>query len=373
MVRYLMILLLWLIGLQAENEIHYNLQTNLTTPYQYQPILLDVNISQEDHTKVMFFNFTPQESEAYRFYQIDLREVEAHEHDLKHLYRYLIYPTQSGSVEVTFKLIQTVTDDEKIAYTVFGHRELYRKLEKKEIEVAVDPIKLEVKPLPDSFDLVGDFTLAYQLDKVLTDAYDPIHLTIDLKGWGEVPSIVWIPPDNQYHVFTQTPQTKILHSDKGTFSEMHWDYAISAKDDFNLSAISLNLFNPQTQQRYKLELPQQNIKVNPVDTTLLVDQEDSPAAIHSMDWSWLVSLMSYLVVFVAGYLMPREFWKRQRIVAKSEEKIWAEKVAAVQTHKELLKLLLSENKQEYFKAIEALESVLYNGKRISLQKIKGML
>lgn len=369
--KVLTLLLFW-VTVSCASDISYTIHVDTPRPYRDEAVVLDVNITQLDHTKVMLFNFTPKESADYTFYQIDFKEDQRY-HDLKHYYQYLIYPKRSGQVAIEFELIKSLTDDDKVAYAISGDRDNVKGLVKKDIPVEVEPIVLDVKPTPNGAELVGDFVLEYKLDKVKTDAYEPVNLKVSLEGWGSVPSLNLLEESSQYYLFTHKPEVQTIHTDKGTKNRIEWHYAISAKEDFALPKVVIKGFDPKTQKPYTLVMPEQKVTVNPVDTASLVDGEDNPPSHQGVDWSWLWEVLRYLVVFVAGYLVPREFWQRKRSVIPSDEEVFAQKVAAITTHKELLRFLLSENRVGDRNAIEALESVLYNGKRISLEKIRKML
>ena len=246
MVKILWSMLLFSCLLWA-NDIHYSFQTSSSTPYQNEAVLLEVNLSQEDHSKVMLFNFSPKKSDAYDFHQVSFKESDNY-HDLKHFYRYVIYPKKVGKVAVAFELVKSLTDDDKVAYAISGDRDNVKGLVKKDIPVAVTPLVLNVKSVPKSTDLVGDFTLSYSLDKTTTNAYAPIQLKVELKGIGKLTSFALLEKSAKYHLFTQQPKLQNFHMVAGTKSALTWEYAISAKESFVLPKVVLNGFNPKTQK-----------------------------------------------------------------------------------------------------------------------------
>jgi len=361
--------ILLFISLSFANDISYNFHISNKTPYQNEAIFLDVNISQEEHSTVMLFKLNLKKSSAYDFHQIGFKENDKY-HDLKHQYKYLVYPKQVGKVALEFEMIKSLTDDDKVAYAISGDRDNVKGLVKKDIVIDLKPLLLSVKALPKGVDLIGDYKLSYELDKTSTDAYDPVHLKVLLKGKGNISSLELLPKDEAYYLFTQAPKVKLLHHSKGTTVNAEWDYAISAKESFVLPKVLLKAFNPQTNNSYELVIPSQAIEVKSVAVETLVDSEDMPLRSKGFDWSWLGWLLSYVAVFVAGFLMPRDFFKR-----KIKEKVssFEDEVTNVKTHRELLKLLLGRNDKRYDKAIGSLESVLYNGKKVSLVTIKKML
>ncbi len=356
--------------LSFADDISYSFDVSNKTPYQNEAILLDANISQEDHSRVMFFKFNLKASKDYSFYQVDFKESDEY-HDLKHQYKYLIYPKKVGKIAVEFELTKSLTDDEKVAYAISGDRDNIKDLVKKDIDVLLEPLELSVKPLPKGTELVGDFKLSYELDKTSTDAYDPVHLKVLLKGKGDIPTLSLLPKSKLYHLFTQEPKIKRLHHVKGTSSSAEWDYAISAKESFVLPKVTIKAFNPLSKKSYELVIPSQAIEVKPVAVESLVDGEDSPPKAKGDDWSWLGWLFSYVAVFVAGFLTPRDIVKRRW--SKKNLLVVKDGVADAKTHKELLKVLLARNDINDKEAIRLLEESLYRGKKVSLAKIKAIV
>lgn len=367
--KFLIVAVFFLIQLSAE-DIAYRFHLSQDEVYLNEAVVLEVNLSQENHDNVMHFNFTLKKSEAYSFHQINFKESDDY-HNLKQQYRFLIYPKKIGECAIEFNMIKSLTNDDKVAYAISGDRDNVKNLVKKDIKIELKPLLLNVKSLPPGTDLVGDFTLDYKLDKTSTKAYAPVHLNLRLKGWGEVPDdLVFVKESEKYHLFSQEPQVQHIHSETGTHSRIEWSYAISAKESFVLPKVVLKAFNPDTHKQYDLVLPQQEISIHQVTVENLVDKEDTPLPTKGFDWSWLGWVFSYVMVFLAGVLMPRDFFKSKKVF---KEKTFEEKVTAVQTHKELLKLLLSTDTVQYKEAILSLERVMYNKEKISLSKIKNMV
>jgi len=350
------------IFLKAE-DISYSFNVSNKTPYEREAITLDVNITQQDHSSVMFFKFVPKKSDNYIFKQIDFKEDEKY-HALKHHYKYIIYPLKDGKVSILFNMTKSVTTDASVAYAISGDRDNIKALVKKDTKIGLKPLILDVKPLPKDTSLVGDFKINYNIDKMTTKAYDPIYLHVDIKGKGYLNPFEIVSKSKEYHIFKQKP--------KVTKNSILWDYAISSKEDFTIPPIDLKAFNPKNKKSYHLKVPSYHIKVNTINSISLLDKEDNPISIKNkgIDWSWIGWLFSYIIVFITGLLTPRDILKRKN--RKKEDDI-KEKIASSKTHKELLKLLLSQNNMKYQKAINALESVVYHEKQTLLRDIKKII
>jgi hypothetical protein len=369
LLKYLVSLML-LLSVGFANDISYSFHISNKAPYQNEAIFLDFNISQEDHSRVMRFKFTLKESDAYSFHQIEFKENDEYHH-LKHHYMYLIYPKKVGKVALEFSMIKSLTDDDKVAYAISGDRDNVKGLVKKDSVEKLEPLLLEVKALPKGTALVGDYKLTYELDKTSTEAYDPVHLSVHLKGKGNIPTLKLLPKSKSYNLFTQAPKIKSFHNTKGTQNSIEWDYAISGKENFVLPKVLLKAFNPSSKKSYELLIPSQAITVIQVAKESLVDKEDTPSISSSTDWSWLGWLFSYLAVFVAGFLMPKDILERRW--GKKSLLVIKDEVAEAKTDKELLKVLLARHDINDKEAIGLLEERIYRGKKVALSSIKKIL
>ncbi len=342
-------------------DIEYSFHLNNKRPYRYEPITLDVNITQLDHSRVMFFKFNPKKSSDYEYHQIDFKEDDEY-HNLKQRYRYIIYPLKSGIVNIEFNMIKSITTDESVAYAISGDRDNIKSLVKRDIKVDLEPTILNVKPIPKDTFLVGDFRLKYSIDKNSTKAYEPIYLHIELTGDGYLRAFNIIPKNRkEYLLFTQKPKVK-----KGNIS---WDYAISSKKDFTIPKVNIKAFNPKSKKIYYLTTPPIHIRVKPIDRETILDKKDSPKSIKdNIDLSKIGWIFSYIAIFIAGFLTPRDILKRRftkrRITIKDE-------IRDINSKKELLKYLL--NRDGYEDVIYILESSIYRDKNITLKEIKEMI
>jgi len=364
---------LFFVTLLNAEDMRYDIAVSNQTPYENEALFLDINLTQLDHSQVMRFKFKLKDSDTYVAYQIGFKEYDNY-HSLKHIYHYLVYPKKSGEVALQFELIKSLTDDDKVAYAISGDRDNVKGLEKEDSRVEIEPYVLNVQVLPKGVVLVGDFTLTNTLSRENTKAFEPIYLKATLKGKGELEAFELLEKSEKYHLFKQAPHVKNIHSKLGTHSSIEWDYAISSKESFTLKEVKLKAFNPKTKKVYTLSVPPYAVNVKTINKELLLDKEDYPTKASNIDWSWLGTLLSYLMVFVAGVLMPRDFFKLKKVVTKlSKEEIFTQKVEGVTTHKALLKILLSENSVDYSEEIGSLESVIYHKKRVSLSKIKASI
>ena len=353
--------------LQAE-DFSYRFHIDNTKPYVKEAVILTFDVKQTNHDIVLLFDFDLKKSDAYSFQRIDIEENDAY-HAAEIRYTYLVYPLHSGDVNIDFKLTQKATTDDSVAYSFSGDRDNIKGLVTKDTNITLPSQVLSVKPLPEGTQLVGDFSLAYRLKKHKANAYETIPFTVTLKGDGYPPTVdKLIPEDVNFTRFTEQPDIKSVADAKGSHSTVTYAMALSHSDDFRLPAIVFKAFNPKTQKAYMLKVPSQKFEVTTIKRDNLVDKVDSPAMLKT-DYTWLKTLMTYLVVFGAGYLTAFTLqWQK-----KSKQKVLhplAEKIRATKDTKALLRLLMAHDAHRFSTLISKLEDSLYGDGKISLSRAK---
>jgi len=211
--------------------------------------------------------------------------------------------------------------------------------------------------------------LGYKVKKHQAKAYEPLPLQVAIKGLGYLPLLDnLLPKDVNFTRFTQKPIVQSSQSVKGTQSTVTYPMALSHDTNFTLSPIILKAFNPKTHKSYALTVPSQEFTVLPIDKKTLLDNIDSPTLVKT-DWSWLRTLLGYLVVFGAGYFTAFTWkWKKKNL-HKSDNPL-KEKVENCKDEKTLLQLLLATDAHYFSAYIEKIESTLYADGTIKLSQIK---
>ena len=363
----LLYLLLGVIILQAEDFTHkFNL--NKENPYVKEPVILTLDLNQTNHDMVMLFNFNIKKSENYTFQRLDIQETDSY-HNAKVHYIYLIYPLKSGDINITFDLLQKTTTDESIAYSFSGDRDNVKGMVTTDIQVNLPPVKLQVKPLPQGTILVGDFSLTHTIKKQKAKAYEPLPLQVSIKGNGYPPLLdSLLPEEGNFTRFTEKPIVKSFTSTKGTQSTVTYPMALSHTQSFTLPSIVLQAFNPATEKSYTLEVPAQKFEIQDIDTQTLVDKVDAPGVLQE-DWSWVRTLLSYIIIFSAGYLTALSWrWKKKQ--KHQEDDPLIQKIQSCKDEKALLQLLMATDSKRFTSIIEKLEHSLYGNGKINFKTIK---
>ena len=375
MVKFL--LMLWSITIVYAEDFTSKFTLSNTTPYVKEAVIMKLDLVQTDHSKVILFKFSPKKSDEYEFYRLDIKEEDAY-HSAKVHYTYLIYPLRSGEISITFDLIEMVTTDEKIAYSFSGDRDNVRGLNKVDIPITLPALKLQARTLPKETEIVGDFTIQHTIKKDQADAFEPLALTITLKGTGYPPILEnIIPSDQHYRLFNEKAILQLHRSSKGTKNSVTYPYAFSAKKSFDLPKVTIHAFNPKTQNSYLLTLPKKHFTITQSDPKRLLDKIDSPKALQ-ISWSWLYSILSYLLVFAIGFLTAKLLkwnhfnWKKSSKNSSNNPlmETFTEEIKATNDPKVLLALLIATDARRYSDSIKRLEEGLYGKKRYDLKRIK---
>jgi len=355
------------IPLHAEN-FSYDFHVDNPTPYKNEPILLSVDINQTNPDVVLFFNFSVNSSKAYRVVQIDSVQDTTLHHSYIH-YLYVLYPLKEGEINITFDLVERVTDEHKVAYSFSGDRDDFKKLETSDRSVTVPPLQIQAKALPKGTQLVGDFKLTSEIKQHQAEAYEPINMKVVISGEGYPPVLDHLfPQEGNITFFRQPPAVKRFPTKKGISYQVTYTMAVSHNRSFTLSALTLHAFNPRTETSYLLEIPEQHFDIRPADQSALLDKTDNPAPFQP-DFTWFTSLLGYLLVFIAGYLSAR-IVKHKKESKDAARHPFEEKIRHCNDARSLLQVLMAADRQTFAPLIETLEKGLYAEGKIDLKKIK---
>jgi len=357
--------------LNAE-DFSYKFHINKHNPYMKEAVTLTLDLKQTNHDIVLLFNFDLCKSDDYFFQRIDSKETNTH-HDTQIRYVYMLYPLKVGDINISFNLTKKITTDESIAYSFSGDRDNVKGLVTTNTKITLPPLALSIKKLPSNTSLVGDFKLTYKFQKSKAKAYEPIPFKVKIDGSGYPPLIdkfqfKLLKKDVNFTLFNEAPIINSTHSQKGTKSTITYNMALSNNHSFDLPAINIKAFNPKTEKSYVLIVPKQHFSIAKTDINTLLDKIDKPKPLEN-NWSWLGNLLSYLVVFTAGYFTAISLkWKKR--VLPQQDNPFKVKIESCKDERSLLQLLMATDSKKFAKSIELLESSLYRDEKNNFKKIK---
>jgi len=365
------LILLCSLWLDAEDFKHHFKMSN-TSPYVKEAVIMTLDLNQTNRDKVLFFHFALKKSPDYEFHRLNVKETEEH-HAIQVHYEYLIYPLRAGEIQLHFNLVQKATTTENLAYSFSGDRDNVKGLTTVDTQIDLPPLTLKIKALPKGTSLVGDFSLTHSLKTNKAKAYEPLPFQVTIKGSGYPPLLKDLLPKNiNFTLFKEKPIVNAVNSSQGTRSTVIYPMALSHSKSFDLGPVVLKAFNPKTKKSYGLTIPKQHLDIRKVDVKSLVDKIDSPKPLEG-DWSWfttiLTPLLSYLVVFAAGYLTAVSLkWKRKNTAETSHP--LKKKIEACKNEKALLQLLMATDSKQFALSIEKLEKGIYGNAKINFNKVK---
>jgi len=359
-------------ALAFAEDFSYSFHLDKQDPYLKEPVILTLDLNQSNHDIVLMFNFNLQKNDDYFFQRLDTQETDTH-HNTQVRYVYLVYPLKSGEIPISFDLIQKVTTDDNVAYSFSGDRDNVKGLVTTDTKITLPPLLLNVKDLPLNTTLVGDFSLTHTFTKHKAKAYEPIPFQVKIEGSGYPPLLdTLLPKDLNITVFKETPLVNSTHSKQGTKSSVIYPMALSSDNSFDLLPITIKAFDPKTMKSYELTVPKQHFNISKADVNTLVDKTDDPKPLQS-DWSWFstifISLLSYFVVFAAGYLTAISVKWKKKILSRADDP-FREKIKACTNEKALLQLLMAKKSKKFATSIEKLENGLYGNVKINFKKVK---
>jgi len=365
--KLLSFFLLGMLMLHAE-DFTYTFKVDKKNPFVKEAVILTLDLDQSSHDKVLLFNFKIKKSDAYHFQRLDIKETDTGHHAQVH-YEYLIYPLKSGKVNITFELLKKVTTEDSVAYSFSGDRDNVKGLVTVDTMVPLPPLLLEVKALPQGTELVGDFKITHQVKQHKGKAYEPLPIQVSLQGKGYPPVLATLlPKEGNFTRFTEKPLIHSVVNRQGTQSTVTYPMALSHSQSFTLSPVEIKSFNPQSEKSYLLTVPSQHFEISKADRSTLLDKSDSPKVLKA-DWSWIKTLLGYLVVFAAGVLTALS-WKWRKKSTKGITHPLVQKIQNCQDEKALLQVLMAADNKDFDTSIEKLEASLYGNAKINLKNVK---
>jgi len=257
----------------------------------------------------------------------------------------LVTPNVAGDFELKGNAIVSFTSLGAVENTVLG-RDNVGKNDVIETKVALPSVKIHADE--NSMALTGKMSLEAHVDQPSIRGYEPLHLTIRVKGSGNLDQ--FIPYElniSGVKVFAQLPQKSISPSCVGYEGEIVQEFALVARESYTIPPFSLSFFDTDKKQVVSLQTKPIGIEVGEgyEPSSLL----DTPKA---GDTTALKQYGMYTALVVFGILlgeMARRLWKHRP--RRKIKYFWDE----AQSSKELILLLALSGDKRYDEVIRALE------------------
>lgn len=220
-------------------------------------------------------------------------------------------------------------------------------------------LTFDVKPLPSGITIAGDFTISATADKEEVDANEPLNVTIDVIGDGNLEDIKSFKPSIEgVAVFDE----KIL-IEKDVLTQR---IAFVSERDFVIPSFSIKYFDPKTKETKIASTKEISIKVKNAkpQEVLNIKKHEAQSEVSEDLKTPQIGIFASLTLFLSGLalgVLIMFFMKKKNF--KREEK------RSIKDPKTLLMKLLPFRDDEEVKAmIETLEKNIYSNQNIELDK-----
>jgi hypothetical protein len=215
-------------------------------------------------------------------------------------YRFVMFVAHAGELPLAFNAVMKRTTKESIENSVIG-RDNVEELAFTSKRVALPELHLHVKHSP--LLLVGNFELDVVLSAQSVEAYKPLNITVTLKGEGSFDKLKpYELKIKNAEVFAQVPLKFLKLTPRGFEGSITQQFAVVAKESYEIAPFELEYFNPKTQSVEKKSSRAYAIGVSDAySKEELLDAEPS----KDEDTQEAFPLLSYLAVLFAGVIAGR--------------------------------------------------------------------
>jgi hypothetical protein len=221
-------------------------------------------------------------------------------------------------------------------------------------------VVIEVEPLPEGVELVGDFKISIAVEKTAIEANEALNAKIEVSGKGNLEDIDSFKPHiDGVSIFDEKSVVE--------GSKLTQNLTFVSGDDFTIPSFGIKYFDTKTKEVKEVRTkeipisitnkkPQETLNIKKSSNSDEVGKEVMPL----VDLNIFSSIVIFLFGFIAGALIV--FYKEKLFVKK-------EKNSSIKEPKVLLsKLLNYKNDNEVKEIIEILEKNIYQHQNIEIDK-----
>ncbi len=367
--RSILLFFLFLSYTQAQELASYKLSANKTTAYTKEAITLTFETKQEDYTDNMMFTLEPKKSSDYKIILLNKTVDDKKKHHASAKFTYLLFGLKAKKIAVDFDFIVRTASDQAVANSFVDDHDDSIATQTHDTTLSIKPLQITIKPLKHPVDFVGDFTLKAHIPQTKINQYESANIIYTLQGKGYYAQTFQpIHEIKNVTIFSEVNDLFKKNTQEGYAIKREYIYALSAKKDFTIAAVNLLAYSPTKNSYYTLATPQYNIKVEAIDTSKLLDNEEYPNETPLIHLESLKQYFIYLMLFFSGYLTAKLQTPRLRKNKHSKEYNAIEKT---ENPKALLFTLINLHKEQLLKQeMQDLEEILYQNAEHDFHAIK---
>ena len=348
----------------------YTLKADKKTAYVKEPIVVTFIAKQKEYTDHMFFSLEPKTSDDYKIVLLKKEIADKSAHNSIATFTYLLFPLKAKKIEVDFDFLVKTASDKAIKQSYVDDHDDSIAISTYDTHMPTKALQIEVKPIKDNVDLVGDFKLTSSIDKKQITQFEELNVHYQLVGKGyRVKGLTLLhKTDKNITLFQDTHDTIDKPTKEGYIIKKEYIYALSAKKSFTVPSITLHAYSPSQERYYTLSVPKQEIKVLPIDTKKLLENKEYPTRKH-FDITPYKNAFVAILLFIAGFITAKLSDK----IEFTKKKVLFEDIKKAQTPQALILILLQKyHTKNINKFIDILEQIQYDkdNTKTTLKEIK---
>lgn len=369
--KIILVFLLFTIPIFASTSLaDYKLTTNKKSIHIKEPLIITFRAKQKDHNDNMFFSFHILKSPDYEVKLLHKTTKDNGYHNSTATFEYILFPLQTKTLHINFDFVIRTASDQAVKQSYVDDHDDSVGIRTNNTKIVLKPLIIKVKKLDKKVDLVGDFTLNSTIDATQIDQYGAVNLHYTLKGTGyKEPTLNLLNEKiKDVTVFSKVKDNYSKLTKKGYIINTEYIYALSAKNNFTIPALSLEVYSPTKHNYYTLHTKAYAIEVKKIETTKLIDKIEAPKADNFLNIEALKEFFIYLLIFVSGFLAAK---LSQKEFTTKSKKVQFEDIKNTKSAKELLSVLIMNYQDRGLKEyISKLEMALNEKQPLKLSKMK---
>ncbi len=332
----------------------YTITLSKTKAYEKEPIHLLLRYNEPPKEEILWVKFAPKPTKDWKVVLLAKRTTpKGYERS------FLLFAKHSGKLTLPLELRIKRASKQEIRSDILGTGYEQTELIKGVIQtIQIKPLRLAILPAPKA-DLYGEFRLEWRVDKTKAKRYEPIYVTLKLrgKGYDQLPPI-WPQTKPKVKILADTPTKKISYKSDGAHIEYERQFALLADRNFTLLPLRLKQFDFSSLTT--LSTPAYSIEVAAVPEPL--PAKSTPPKI-TPSIHILAKIVGYLFVFAMGGVTAvlGLWWLRRKLGKKWE-------ILLAKDERELLSLLATMRGFESERRL--LDEAISTHKRLNLWKMK---
>ena len=335
----------------------YSISSSKQSAILHEAINISFTTRQKTKNEVMFFDLKPLPSKEYEIISIKEKRHEFNYHDAKKDFEFLVIPKKVGTIKVAFDFRVRRASDDAVAQAYRGSRDNVKSIPTIKVNIDKPTVTLNIKPLKQAVDAVGDFSLVMSIDKRKASSYDKVNVVYRLQGRGFLDkNFTPLKEINGVSIFKGKKEKEPRATQDGYIYKKEWSYALVASEDYALPALTLRTYNYRNKQFLDKTTQLVKVQITPLDMATLLDDEESPQS--AIDYKKYIGYFYNLLIFIGGFLFAKFLAYLPKKLSKKEH--CCPLIKSAKTAKELLNhvsLLLQKYPLE--DEVKALEALVY--------------